>query len=640
MSVAGNRHRLLVLAGLVATIGVATILLAQVAHTAFWAAGPDSASQDLGRVSSLETQVSSLAVGDDGRVYVGTTDYGKLVIYDPSAGRFVSKGQACPGGTIIYALAKAPDGTIFGGTNNNAFLFSYSPRADAFALPGQVIGGEEELRVLLPVVGGAVFGGTGPNAHVFKLDPKAGPRPIDLGQPAPGETTVFGLVEGGDGSIYGGTSPNGYVFALNPTDGTMQVLGMAGSGINAMAGVGGTMYIGTSSGSLLAYSPQFGIVELGAPVPGERAITTLAKGRDGSIYGGTYPGGYVFRFDIVSRRVTGAWRAVAGESSVAALAVGSDGSIYAGTGPEGHLVKISPAPPAPTPTATATPTPVDAIPPSSTAALDGPAGLNGWFLGNVLVSLSAQDDRSGIAALSFSLDGADWQPYFKPFTISTEGSHSLSFYATDNAGNVEPINRMLVNIDKSVPQIVVNNPSKPDYLHSESLYLDFYVQDSISGPAQATATLDGIAADNGQYVDLFQYSVPSTHTLAISATDYAGNVASKTVSFDVVANIQSTVSDVDRLLASGDITDQSFANSLVEKLSKAQTAIDEGNYTSARNILEAAKSSLEAQRGKAVSEKAHRVLTQDVDYVISTLPLSAVLATRDAARARLQGGSR
>lgn len=62
----------------------------------------------------------------------------------------------------------------------------------------------------------------------------------------------------------------------------------------------------------------------------------------------------------------------------------------------------------------------------------------GGFVGAVTVTLVADDGGgSGIAATYYRVDSGAWQTYTAAFTVASPGSHSVAFYSTDLAGNVE-----------------------------------------------------------------------------------------------------------------------------------------------------------------------------------------------------------
>ena len=61
--------------------------------------------------------------------------------------------------------------------------------------------------------------------------------------------------------------------------------------------------------------------------------------------------------------------------------------------------------------------------------------LNGWYGNPVTVTLSPRDGTWGIAASTYTVDGGPPQTYSAPFAIATEGSHTIQYWSTDNAGN-------------------------------------------------------------------------------------------------------------------------------------------------------------------------------------------------------------
>ena len=68
------------------------------------------------------------------------------------------------------------------------------------------------------------------------------------------------------------------------------------------------------------------------------------------------------------------------------------------------------------------------------AALSPPAV--GGFYHDPTVAISSSDATSGLASTEFRLDGGAWTAYGAPFVVTGDGSHTVDFRATDNAGNV------------------------------------------------------------------------------------------------------------------------------------------------------------------------------------------------------------
>ncbi len=103
-------------------------------------------------------------------------------------------------------------------------------------------------------------------------------------------------------------------------------------------------------------------------------------------------------------------------------------------------------------TATLAPVESDTTPPETESTLSDPEGENGWYLGDMTVTLSAMDDGSGIASTEYSLDdGTTWEIYIEPFVISEEGVYTIFYRSTDQAGNIGKTKREEVKIDRTAP---------------------------------------------------------------------------------------------------------------------------------------------------------------------------------------------
>src|SRR5439155_10525955 len=94
--------------------------------------------------------------------------------------------------------------------------------------------------------------------------------------------------------------------------------------------------------------------------------------------------------------------------------------------------------------------------PFTSASLSGRLGTDGWWLSTVSVTLTASDDNSGVASTSFRVDGGAWQAYTSPMAISGDGEHTVDFYSTDNAGNVEGWHSVGFRIDATAPQTAIS----------------------------------------------------------------------------------------------------------------------------------------------------------------------------------------
>lgn len=103
---------------------------------------------------------------------------------------------------------------------------------------------------------------------------------------------------------------------------------------------------------------------------------------------------------------------------------------------------------------------LDSAAPSTTGTIDpgAPLGDNGWYVGDVRISLTSEDDCSGVSRSEYSVDGgATWQPYAGGILLSTEGTTNLTYRSVDEAGNVEAASALAIRIDKTNPTITLTS---------------------------------------------------------------------------------------------------------------------------------------------------------------------------------------
>jgi hypothetical protein len=121
---------------------------------------------------------------------------------------------------------------------------------------------------------------------------------------------------------------------------------------------------------------------------------------------------------------------------------------------------------------------LDAVPPTTTAALAPAPNAAGWNHSNITVTLSAADNTggSGVRSISYYATGAQTigsaaspvtvtasagtsGSFSTPVDLDTEGLTDLSFFATDNAGNVEGVQSVSVRLDRTAPTVSFGTPS-------------------------------------------------------------------------------------------------------------------------------------------------------------------------------------
>ncbi len=134
----------------------------------------------------------------------------------------------------------------------------------------------------------------------------------------------------------------------------------------------------------------------------------------------------------------------------------------------------------------------DTSPPTTTASLSGPAGSNGWYTGPVQVTLSVTDPdgAADVASTSYSVDGGPVTAYTAPFTVSGDGTHAVSFFSVDRAGNEEmPHPSVTVTIDTTAPTVAASaDPSELWPPNGETVQVSGRMSDAGSGLDPATAS--------------------------------------------------------------------------------------------------------------------------------------------------------
>lgn len=114
------------------------------------------------------------------------------------------------------------------------------------------------------------------------------------------------------------------------------------AGVNSWANtfnaVNGTVYFGMTEGQLYSWKPgDEEITDHGTPFPGQQ-IWRLATAPDGTVYGGTYPGGRLFSFDPATGQTADLGQVNAGETYLRSLAIDDD-YVYAGSQPNAKLAR-------------------------------------------------------------------------------------------------------------------------------------------------------------------------------------------------------------------------------------------------------------------------------------------------------------
>jgi probable HAF family extracellular repeat protein len=190
-------------------------------------------------------------------------------------------------------------------------------------------------------------------------------------------------------------------------------------------------------------------------------------------------------------------------------------------------------------------TPNDATAPDTTATTSPEPNAAGWNKENVTVTLDATDEGgSNVEGITYSASGAESIDVSTvpgdstKISIAAEGETTITYYATDHAGNAEEPRTLTVRLDKTAPGVDIASPANSaEYKLGEVVTADYACSDggsgvdSCSGPVPAGANVD--TASIGQ------------KTFAVEGKDRAGNVTSESNVYSVIYDFGGFFSPVD-----------------------------------------------------------------------------------------------
>ena len=180
--------------------------------------------------------------------------------------------------------------------------------------------------------------------------------------------------------------------------------------------------------------------------------------------------------------------------------------------------------------------PGDTTPPTTNGNFPAP-NANGWNRFNVNINLNANDSGgaappSGVQSITYSLSGAQTGGFTVPGSstsvfVSTEGTTTLTYHATDNRGNVEADHTLTIKLDKTPPSAANLSSITVAATSSAGAVVTFDL-----APFDASSGIDSVVFGPG--------SLPSGSTFPhgttsenITITDQAGNTTFRNFSVTV-----------------------------------------------------------------------------------------------------------
>jgi len=171
---------------------------------------------------------------------------------------------------------------------------------------------------------------------------------------------------------------------------------------------------------------------------------------------------------------------------------------------------------------------VDNTPPATTSTLNpaSPDGSNGWYVSDVVITLTSNDTGSGIDTIFYKIGDGEWSEYTGNISLTEDGTHTIYYYAVDNVGNVEGEKSIEVKIDKTSPEISYNITGTPgsNGWYVSDIVIEAIATDATSGISEIKYRIDDEWID---YTEPFSLS-DGIYSIEIYAKDAAGNEANVT----------------------------------------------------------------------------------------------------------------
>ena len=183
---------------------------------------------------------------------------------------------------------------------------------------------------------------------------------------------------------------------------------------------------------------------------------------------------------------------------------------------------------------------IDTVAPTTTAAVTaGTLGNHGYYTTTTTVAITPFDSASSVSSTSYRIDGGSWNSYSVPFTVTGDGTHTVTYYSVDNAGNTQSNQTLTVKVDTVAPTTtaaVTSGTLGNNGYYTTTPTITISPADATSGVATTSYQIDGGSVT--PYTAPFTVSGQGTHTVTYYSVDNAGNTQSNqtlTVKVDTVA---------------------------------------------------------------------------------------------------------
>jgi hypothetical protein len=202
-------------------------------------------------------------------------------------------------------------------------------------------------------------------------------------------------------------------------------------------------------------------------------------------------------------------------------------TVHAPAGTQGaYTVRLTASDAAGNPATTTAQALIDTALPVTTTADLAADDQSDWQSGPVQVTLDATGLPAGVASSTFyEIDAQGFQPYSGPFTVTGEGSHTVTCYSIDALGNSEAPHGGYVNIDSAPPTSTATGlqPDADSGWRKDAQSVSLSADDGNgSGVAAIRYTVDGTSQPDYTGAP-FVVAGDGSHAVGYYAVDVAGN---------------------------------------------------------------------------------------------------------------------
>jgi hypothetical protein len=169
---------------------------------------------------------------------------------------------------------------------------------------------------------------------------------------------------------------------------------------------------------------------------------------------------------------------------------------------------------------------------------DAPNGQNNYYVTSVGITIGCSDAASGCAQINYTLDGGAQAVYSGPILVSTDGSHSISAFSADNAGNTGTTVSKSFSIDMTPPDTAITgSPAAQNNLSSVEFTF------TASEGATFKCKFDEGAYESCTSPKTYSGITDGQHTFSVAATDAAGNPDATPASFNWLTDVTKPVTE-------------------------------------------------------------------------------------------------